>query len=220
MREVIARIVDRSEFDEYKAEFGRTVLVRLRADRRQGGGDCRQSEDQPEPDVAMGPAAGMKRIEVGGVIYTEGAQKAARFIMDCNQNLVPLVFLHDVNGFMVGKDAEWSGIIRAGAKMVSAVSTSVVPKISVIVGGSFGAGHYAMCGKAYDPRFPVCLADGALCGDERRIGGEHACRGARQADGARRKDPVGAEKKALYDEIKDDVRCPGRSALWRGAALD
>jgi acetyl-CoA carboxylase carboxyltransferase component len=73
--------------------------------------------------------------------------------MDCNQSLIPLVFLHDVNGFMVGKDAEWSGIIRAGAKMVSAVSTSVVPKIAVIIGGSFGAGHYAMCGKAYDPRF-------------------------------------------------------------------
>jgi acetyl-CoA carboxylase carboxyltransferase component len=73
--------------------------------------------------------------------------------MDCNQSLVPLIFLHDVNGFMVGKDAEWSGIIRAGAKMVSAVSTSVVPKITVIVGGSFGAGHYAMCGKAYEPRF-------------------------------------------------------------------
>ena len=90
--------------------------------------------------VAMGPQAGAKRIEVGGVIYTEAAQKAARFIMDCNQNLVPLVFLHDVNGFMVGKDAEWSGIIRAGAKMVSAVSTSVVPKIAVIIGGSFGAG--------------------------------------------------------------------------------
>src|SRR5690348_18483121 len=73
--------------------------------------------------------------------------------MDCNQSLVPLIFLHDVNGFMVGKDAEWSGIIRAGAKMVSAVSTSVVPKIAVIVGGTFGAGHYAMCGKAYDPSF-------------------------------------------------------------------
>src|SRR5512147_1991110 len=96
---------------------------------------------------------GNKRIEFGGVIYTESAEKAARFIMDCNQNLVPLVFLHDVNGFMVGKDAEWSGIIRAGAKMVNAVSNSVVPKITVIVGGSFGAGHYAMCGKAYDPRF-------------------------------------------------------------------
>ena len=103
--------------------------------------------------VSVGPQAGMKRTEFGGVVYTEGAQKAARFIMDCNQSLVPLVFLHDVNGFMVGKDAEWSGIIRAGAKMVSAVANSVVPKITVIVGGSFGAGHYAMCGKAYDPRF-------------------------------------------------------------------
>ena len=84
---------------------------------------------------------------------SNAAEKAARFIMDCNQNRIPLVFLHDVNGFMVGKDAEWSGIIRAGAKMVNAVSNSVVPKISVICGGSFGAGHYAMCGKAFDPRF-------------------------------------------------------------------
>ena len=83
---------------------------------------------------------GNKRMEFGGVIYTESAEKAARFIMDCNQNLVPLVFLHDVNGFMVGRDAEWSGIIRAGAKMVNAVSNSVVPKITVIIGGSFGAG--------------------------------------------------------------------------------
>ena len=87
------------------------------------------------------------------MIYTESADKAARFILDCNQNLVPLIFLHDVNGFMVGKEAEWSGIIRAGAKMVNAVANSVVPKIAVICGGSFGAGHYAMCGKAYDPRF-------------------------------------------------------------------
>ena len=92
-------------------------------------------------------------MEFGRVIYTESAEKAARFIMDCNQNLVPLIFLHDVNGFMVGRDAEWSGIIKAGAKMVNAVANSVVPKITVIVGGSFGAGHYAMCGKAYDPRF-------------------------------------------------------------------
>ena len=153
MHEVIARIVDRSEFDEYKADFGRTVLCGYaRIGGRAVGIVANQKTNQSQT-VAMGPAAGTKRIEVGGVIYTESAQKAARFIMDCNQSLVPLIFLHDVNGFMVGKDAEWSGIIRAGAKMVSAVSTSVVPKITVIVGGSFGAGHYAMCGKAYDPRF-------------------------------------------------------------------
>jgi acetyl-CoA carboxylase carboxyltransferase component len=153
MREVIARIVDRSEFDEYKAEFGRTVLCGYAWIGGRAVGIVANQKINQNQTVAMGPAAGMMQMEVGGVIYTEGAQKAARFIMDCNQNLVPLIFLHDVNGFMVGKEAEWSGIIRAGAKMVSAVSTSVVPKITVIVGGSFGAGHYAMCGKAYDPRF-------------------------------------------------------------------
>ena len=153
MREVIARVVDRSEFDEYKAEFGRTVLCGYAWIGGHAVGIVANQKTNQNQTVAMGPSAGAKRIEVGGVIYTEGAQKAARFIMDCNQNLVPLIFLHDVNGFMVGKDAEWSGIIRAGAKMVTAVSTSVVPKIAVIVGGSFGAGHYAMCGKAYDPRF-------------------------------------------------------------------
>ena len=153
MREVIARLVDRGEFDEYKAEFGRTVLCGYAWIGGRAVGIVANQKINQNQTVAMGPGAGSPRIEVGGVVYTEGAQKAARFIMDCNQNLVPLVFLHDVNGFMVGKDAEWSGIIRAGAKMVSAVSTSVVPKITVILGGSFGAGHYAMCGKAYDPRF-------------------------------------------------------------------
>jgi len=149
MHEVIARIVDRSEFDEYKADFGRTVLCGYaRIGGRAVGFVANQKVHQQQ--IALD---GSRRTEFGGVIYTESAQKAARFIMDCNQNLIPLIFLHDVNGFMVGKDAEWSGIIRAGAKMVSAVSTSVVPKITVIVGGSFGAGHYAMCGKAYDPRF-------------------------------------------------------------------
>ena len=153
VREVIARVVDRSEFDEYKADFGRTLVCGYgRIGGRAVGIVANQKLNQ-QMTVAMGPQQGEKRTEFGGVIYTESAQKAARFIMDCNQQLVPLIFLHDVNGFMVGKDAEWSGIIRAGAKMVSAVSTSVVPKITVIVGGSFGAGHYAMCGKAYDPRF-------------------------------------------------------------------
>jgi acetyl-CoA carboxylase carboxyltransferase component len=153
MHEVIARIVDRSEFDEYKSGYGRTVLCGYAWIGGHAVGIVANQKTNQTETVAMGPAAGATRIEVGGVIYTEAAQKAARFIMDCNQSLIPLIFLHDVNGFMVGKDAEWSGIIRAGAKMVSAVSTSVVPKITVIVGGSFGAGHYAMCGKAYDPRF-------------------------------------------------------------------
>jgi 3-methylcrotonyl-CoA carboxylase beta subunit len=149
MREVIARVVDRSEFDEYKPDYGRTVLCGYA---RIGGYSIGIVANQKvhQPQISH---TGEKRTEFGGVIYAESAEKAARFIMDCNQNLIPLIFIHDVNGFMVGRDAEWSGIIRAGAKMVTAVANSTVPKITVIVGGSFGAGNYAMCGKAYDPRF-------------------------------------------------------------------
>jgi acetyl-CoA carboxylase carboxyltransferase component len=225
MREVIARIVDRSEFDEYKADFGRTLLCGYaRIGGRAVGIVANQKTNQSQT-VAMGPASGSKRIEVGGVIYTESAQKAARFIMDCNQSLVPLVFLHDVNGFMVGKDAEWSGIIRAGAKMVSAVSTSVVPKITVIVGGSFGAGHYAMCGKAYDPRFlfawPTARyavmsgASAAITLAEVRA--KQMERGGKTLSEE--------EKKALYDEIKatyDAQADPryGAARLWIDAILD
>ena len=149
MREIIARIVDGSEFDEYRSEYGETLLCGYA---RIGGWSVGIVANQKKHVQTTAPHSDQKRIEFGGVIYTESAEKAARFILDCNQNRIPLVFLHDVNGFMVGKDAEWSGIIRAGAKMVNAVSNSVVPKISVICGGSFGAGHYAMCGKAYDPR--------------------------------------------------------------------
>ena len=225
MREVIARIVDRSEFDEYKADFGRTVLCGYaRIGGRAVGIVANQKTNQSQT-VAMGPAAGTKRIEVGGVIYTEGAQKAARFIMDCNQNLVPLVFLHDVNGFMVGKDAEWSGIIRAGAKMVSAVSTSVVPKIAVIVGGSFGAGHYAMCGKAYDPRFlfawptaRYAVMSGASAANTlAEVRAKQMERGGKVLSDA--------EKKALHDEIKatyDAQADPryGAARLWIDAIID
>ena len=149
MKEIVARLVDGSRFDEYKPEYGKTLLCGYA---RVGGFAVGIVANQKLHAQAT-DHEGHKRLEFGGVIYTESAEKAARFIMDCNQNLIPLVFLHDVNGFMVGRDAEWSGIIKAGAKMVNAVSNSVVPKITVIVGGSFGAGHYAMCGKAYDPRF-------------------------------------------------------------------
>jgi 3-methylcrotonyl-CoA carboxylase beta subunit len=173
----------------------------------------------------MGPAAGTKRIEVGGVIYTEGAQKAARFIMDCNQSLVPLVFLHDVNGFMVGKDAEWSGIIRAGAKMVSAVSTSVVPKITVIVGGSFGAGHYAMCGKAYDPRFLFAwpTARYAVMSGASAANTLSEVRAKQMERGG--KVLTEAEKTALHEEIRatyDAQADPryGAARLWIDAIID
>ena len=150
MREIIARLADGSAFEEYRAEYGQTVLCGYA---RIGGWAVGIVANQKKHVQVTAHGTGERRIHFGGVIYTESAEKAARFILDCNQNLVPLVFLHDVNGFMVGKEAEWSGIIRAGAKMVNAVANSVVPKITVICGGSFGAGHYAMCGKAYDPRF-------------------------------------------------------------------
>jgi acetyl-CoA carboxylase carboxyltransferase component len=225
MHEVIARIVDRSEFDEYKADFGRTLLCGYaRIGGRAVGIVANQKTNQVQT-VAMGPAAGMKRIEVGGVIYTESAQKAARFIMDCNQNLVPLVFLHDVNGFMVGKDAEWSGIIRAGAKMVSAVSTSVVPKIAVIIGGSFGAGHYAMCGKAYDPRFlfawptaRYAVMSGASAANTlAEVRAKQMERGGKVL--------TDAEKTALHEEIRatyDAQADPryGAARLWIDAIID
>jgi 3-methylcrotonyl-CoA carboxylase beta subunit len=225
MHEVIARIVDRSEFDEYKADFGRTVLCGYaRIGGRAVGIVANQKEHQSQT-VAVGPQAGERRTEFGGVIYTESAQKAARFIMDCNQSLVPLVFLHDVNGFMVGKDAEWSGIIRAGAKMVSAVSTSVVPKITVIVGGSFGAGHYAMCGKAYDPRFlfawptaRYAVMSGASAATTlAEVRAKQVERGGKSLSVE--------EKKAIFDEIKatyDAQADPryGAARLWIDAIID
>ena len=225
MHEVIARIVDRSEFDEYKAEFGRTILCGYaRIGGRAVGIVANQKTNQSQT-VAMGPAAGTRRIEVGGVIYTEGAQKAARFILDCNQNLVPLIFLHDVNGFMVGKDAEWSGIIRAGAKMVSAVSTSVVPKISVIVGGSFGAGHYAMCGKAYDPRFlfawPTAryavMSGASAASTLAEVRAKQMERGGKVLSDADRK-TLHDEIKATYDAQADPRY--GAARLWIDAIID
>jgi acetyl-CoA carboxylase carboxyltransferase component len=225
MREVIARIVDRGEFDEYKVDFGKTLLCGYARIGGHAVGIVANQKTNQNQTVAMGPAAGTSRIEVGGVIYTESAQKAARFIMDCNQNLVPLVFLHDVNGFMVGKDAEWSGIIRAGAKMVSAVSTSVVPKITVIIGGSFGAGHYAMCGKAYDPRFLFAWPTAryaVMSGASAAI--TLADVRARQVERGG-KVLSDTEKKALYDEIKatyDAQADPryGAARLWIDAIID
>ncbi len=225
MREVIARIVDRSEFDEYKAEFGRTVLCGYAWIGGRAVGIVANQKINQNQTVAMGPSAGMTQMEVGGVIYTESAQKAARFIMDCNQSLVPLVFLHDVNGFMVGKEAEWSGIIRAGAKMVSAVSTSVVPKITVIVGGSFGAGHYAMCGKAYDPRFlfawptaRYAVMSGASAATTlAEVRARQMERGGKQLSDA--------EKAALYEEIRStyDAQADpryGAARLWIDEIID
>jgi acetyl-CoA carboxylase carboxyltransferase component len=145
IRDVLATIVDGGTFDEYKAEYGQTLVC---GTARIGGfsvGVVANQHHQVRP--AQGP------IQFGGVLYVDSAEKAARFVMDCNQNWLPIVFLQDVNGFMVGRDSEQSGIIKAGAKLVNAISNSRVPKVTVILGGSFGAGNYALCGKAFDPRF-------------------------------------------------------------------
>ena len=221
MKEIIARIVDGSEFDEYKAEYGETVLCGYA---RIGGYAVGIVANQ-KTHVQQVDRSGNKRTEFGGVIYTESAEKAARFIMDCNQNLVPLIFLHDVNGFMVGRDAEWSGIIRAGAKMVNAVSNSVVPKIAVILGGSFGAGHYAMCGKAFDPRFlfawPTAkysvMSGGSAAGTLVEIKIKQLERGGKKLSEEDKK-KLFDETKAAYDEQMDPRY--GAARLWIDKIID
>jgi 3-methylcrotonyl-CoA carboxylase beta subunit len=221
IKEVIARIVDASKFDEYKPEYGKTLVCGYA---RIGGFAVGIVANQKLHAQAT-DHQGHKRIEFGGVIYTESAEKAARFIMDCNQNLVPLVFLHDVNGFMVGRDAEWSGIIKAGAKMVNAVSNSVVPKITVILGGSFGAGHYAMCGKAYDPRFLFAWPTAKYA-----VMGGDAAAGTLVEIKIRQLERSGKvlseeEKKQLYDSVKqtyDEQMDPryGAARLWIDRVID
>ena len=221
MKEIIARIVDGSRFDEYKAEYGKTVLCGYA---RIGGFAVGIVANQKLHAQAT-DHEGHKRLEFGGVIYTESAEKAARFIMDCNQNLIPLVFFHDVNGFMVGREAEWTGIIKAGAKMVNAVSNSVVPKITVIIGGSFGAGHYAMCGKAYDPRFlfawPTAryavMSGDSAAGTLVEIKIKQLERSGKQLSDT--------EKKELFESVKrtyDDQTDPryGAARLWIDKIID
>jgi 3-methylcrotonyl-CoA carboxylase beta subunit len=145
MKEVISRLVDDSSFSEFKKDYGQTLL-------------CGHASIS---GYKIGIVANQKlilktsdgKMQLGGVIYSDSADKAARFVMNCNQDKIPILFIHDVNGFMVGKDAEWGGIAKDGAKLVNAVSNSVVPKISLVIGGSYGAGNYAMSGRSYNPNF-------------------------------------------------------------------
>jgi acetyl-CoA carboxylase carboxyltransferase component len=144
MHEVLSRIIDGGDLDEYKAGYGRTIVTGYA--RIDGWAVGIVANQRAVVKTSSG------EMQVGGVIYSDSADKAARFIMNCNQKLIPLVFFQDVTGFMVGSRAEKGGIIKDGAKMVNAVANSVVPKFTFIVGNSYGAGNYAMCGKAYDPR--------------------------------------------------------------------
>ena len=164
IRDLLPCILDAGPVDEYKAEYGQTLVC---GHGRLGGvavGVVANQHKRCRP--AQGP------IQYGGVLYVDSADKAARFVMDCNQTRVPILFFQDVNGFMVGRDSEQAGIIKAGAKLVNAIANSVVPKITVILGGSFGAGNYALCGKAFDPRFIMAwpTARYAVMGGEQAAG--------------------------------------------------
>ena len=190
VRDLLATIVDSNSIDEYKADYGKTLVTTYA-----------RIAGRPVGIVAsqrLQVRTKKEGIQMGGVIYSDSADKAARFVMDCNQDRLPIIFFQDVTGFMVGRDAEQSGIIRSGAKLVNAVSNSVVPKITVVVGGSFGAGNYALCGKAYDPRFIVAWPTA-----------RYAVMGAAQASDtvfsilARARDR--GDKKASHEEL-DELR--------------
>ncbi|MDH7912533.1 carboxyl transferase domain-containing protein [Winogradskyella sp. SYSU M77433] len=149
MKEIIKRLVDNSEFEEYKEGYGKTIIT---AYARIDGWAVGIVANQRQLVKTTAAKTKPSEMQFGGVIYNDSADKATRFIANCNQKKIPLIFLQDVTGFMVGSKSEHSGIIKDGAKMVNAVSNSVVPKFTIVVGNSYGAGNYAMCGKAYDPR--------------------------------------------------------------------
>ena len=159
MYDIIKRLVDNSEFDEYKAGYGQTIITCYA---RIDGWAVGIVANQRKLVKTTGSKTKPKEMQFGGVIYNDSADKATRFIANCNQKKIPLVFLQDVTGFMVGSKSEHGGIIKDGAKMVNAVSNSVVPKFTVIIGNSYGAGNYAMCGKAYDPRLIVAWPSAEL----------------------------------------------------------
>jgi acetyl-CoA carboxylase carboxyltransferase component len=217
MMEVIKRLVDNSEFDEYKAGYGQTIIT----------GYARID------GWAVGIVANQRKVvkskkgemQFGGVIYSDSADKATRFIANCNQKKIPLVFLQDVTGFMVGSKSEHGGIIKDGAKMVNAVSNSVVPKFTVIVGNSYGAGNYAMCGKAYDPRLIFAWPSAELA----VMGGTQAAKVLAQIEASSLKargEEITPEKEAeLFDKIKaryDAQVSPyyAASRLWTDAIID
>ena len=217
MLEIIKRLVDKSEFDQYKQGYGQTILT----------GYARID------GWAVGIVANQRKLvktkkgemQFGGVIYNDSADKATRFIANCNQKKIPLVFLQDVTGFMVGSKSEHAGIIKDGAKMVNAVSNSIVPKFTVIIGNSYGAGNYAMCGKAYDPRLIVAWPSAELA----VMSGNSAAKVLLQIETAslkKRGEKITPEKEAeLFDQIKsryDKQISPYYSAarIWTDAVIN
>lgn len=217
MNEIIKRLVDNSEFDEYKAGYGQTIITCYA--RIEGWAVGIVANQRMVSKTKKG------EIQFGGVIYSESADKATRFIANCNQKKIPLVFLQDVTGFMVGSKSEHGGIIKDGAKMVNAVANSVVPKFTVVVGNSYGAGNYAMCGKAYDPRLIFAWPSAELA----VMGGTQAAKVLAQIEAASLKNKGEvvdeAKEKELFDKIKakyDAQVSPyyAASRLWTDAIID
>ena len=217
MYEIINRLVDNSEIEEYKADYGKTIIT---AYARIDGWAIGIVANQRKLVKSAN-----KEMQFGGVIYNDSADKATRFIANCNQKKIPLVFLQDVTGFMVGSKSEHSGIIKDGAKMVNAVSNSVVPKFTVIIGNSYGAGNYAMCGKAYDPRLIVAWPSAELA----VMSGNSAAKVLLQIETASLKnkgETITTEKETeLFDQIKsryDEQVSPYYSAarMWTDAVIE
>jgi len=220
--EIIKRLVDDSEFDEYKAGYGQTIITGYA---RIDGWAVGIVANQRKVVKTTGAKTKPSEMQFGGVIYSDSADKATRFIANCNQKKIPLVFLQDVTGFMVGSKSEHGGIIKDGAKMVNAVSNSVVPKFTIIMGNSYGAGNYAMCGKAYDPRFFLAWPSAELA----VMGGAQAAKVLLQIEASSLKakgEELTPEKEAeLFDKIKakyDAQTSPYYAAarLWTDAIID
>jgi 3-methylcrotonyl-CoA carboxylase beta subunit len=214
---IVGHLLDGGVFDEYKAEFGQTLVCGYG---KMGGMPVGIVANQRKRSKNSKGA-----LEYGGVIYVDAADKAARFIMDCNQTRTPLLFLQDVNGFMVGRDSEQAGIIKAGAKLVNAISNSVVPKITLILAGSYGAGNYALCGKAFDPRFifawPTCkyaVMGGAQAASTLLDVQVSALKRQGKEPEANELKELREKVKAAYDE-KTDVRYAA-SRLWIDGIID
>lgn len=222
MREIIKRLVDGSEFEEYKEGYGQTILTGYaRIDGWAVGIVANQRTLVKTTKSKTKPS----EMQFGGVIYSDSADKATRFIANCNQKKIPLVFLQDVTGFMVGSKSEHGGIIKDGAKMVNAVSNSVVPKFTIVIGNSYGAGNYAMCGKAYDPRLIVAWPSAELA----VMSGNSAAKVLLQIETAslkkQGKEIMEEEEKELYDKIKaryDKQISPyyAASRIWTDAVID
>ena len=191
MIELISRIVDKSEFVEYKKDYGKTLIC---GTAKIGGYNIGIVANQKNNVKTK-----LNEIQMGGVIYSDSADKAARFIMNCNQDKVPLLFLHDVNGFMVGKDAEWGGIAKDGAKLVNVISNSTVPKISIILGGSYGAGNYAMSGRAYRPRFLYAWPSAKIA----VMGGDSAAKTLSAIKLSKMNNATEEDKEKIYNQIKN-----------------